>query len=132
MGTYLKYSVSLLLVAGVLFIVHDLLLKSMGFAHYWEQTSYTLRGMYLLAAVGSFALLSFVFAAAQALPKQLGFVFLGAMALKVIASYVFIREGLGLFENKFLEFNFLIVFFLFLFFDVFVAFKVVNQVDITA
>ncbi|SJN31568.1 hypothetical protein FM107_06960 [Sphingobacterium sp. JB170] len=34
---------------------------------------------------------------------------------------------MGIFENDFLELNFLIIFFVFLIFDIFVAYKLVNQ-----
>lgn len=61
------------------------------------------------------------------MPKNLGLVFLGITTFKAVAFYVFIQPGLKQFENKFLEINFLAVFFLFLFFDVFVAFKMLNE-----
>lgn len=130
MNKFFKFFGILLLLTVVFFMVHQQLLFGMGVDHFWHETTYSLLGFYGFGAGASLLLMALLFGAAHALPKQLGFVFLGAITLKLLASYLYVREGLGLFENDFLEYNFLVSFFLFLFFDVFVAFKLITQVDI--
>ncbi|MNT27811.1 hypothetical protein D3C72_1634550 [compost metagenome] len=61
------------------------------------------------------------------MPKNIGFIFLGLITLKAALSYVFFRSGLNHSSDDIFEYNFLIVFFLYLFFDVLVAFKVINK-----
>jgi len=129
MNNYLKYIVLLLMVTIAAFAAHYLVLNGMDASGYWQQSGYSLTGMYTFGTVSSFCVILFVLIAQWAMPKKLGLVFLGAMTVKAIASYIYIHGGLGIFENDFLEYNFLIVFFIFLFFDVFVAFQVINQTD---
>ncbi len=129
MNNYLKYLMLLLFVAAASFAAHYLVVNSMDVSQYWLQSGYSLMGMYTFGVVSSFCVIVFVLVAQWAMPKKLGLVFLGAMTVKAIASYIYIHGGLGMFENDFLEYNFLIVFFIFLFLDVFVAFHVINQTD---
>jgi len=63
------------------------------------------------------------------MPEKLGLIFLALMTLKGVASYIYIKNGLNKFENDFIEYNFLVVFFIFLFFDVYIAFSALNQED---
>lgn len=118
----------MLLVLGVAaYFAHYLVLKGIGRAHYWQQTDYTLVGMYAFAVGVTLFVVVLTLMAQYAMPKNLGFIFLGLMTVNAIASYIYIENGLNKFENDFIEYNFLVVFFLFLFFDVFVAFKALNQ-----
>ena len=121
----------LLLLAFVGFGVHYFLLQSFGLSHEWAQTDYTLLGMYSFVATGSLLVFVLMLLAKFSMPDRIAFVFLGAFMVKAIANYLYLKNGLGAYENKFLELNFLAVFFLFLFFDVFVAYVIVNQEEKT-
>ena len=121
----------LLLLALVGFGVHYFLLQSFGLLHEWAHTDYTLLGMYGFVAIGSLLVFVLMLLAKFSMPDRIAFVFLGAFMVKAIANYLYIKGGLGSFDNKFLELNFLAVFFLFLFFDVFVAYVIVNQEEKT-
>ena len=119
----------LLIVAGAAYGVHTLILSSMGVNELWSQTDYTLLGMYSLGAIASLVVILIVLATQFAMPEKLGLIFLALMTLKGVASYVYIKNGLNKFENDFIEYNFLVVFFTFLFFDVYIAFLALNQED---
>jgi len=121
----------LLILAGAGFAAQSLVLSSMGLSQLWSQTDYTLLGMYSFGAIASLILAIIVFATKYAMPEKLGFIFLALMTIKAIASYIYIKNGLKQFENNFIEYNFLVVFFIFLFFDVYVAFQTLNQEETT-
>lgn len=119
----------LLLLTVTAYFAHYLVLDGMELGGLWAQSDYSLMGMYTVGAIGSLLALVLILMTNWAMPKNLGFVFLGLMTVKMIGGYIYVRKGLGVFENDFIEFNFLVVFFLFLFFDVFVAFQALNQED---
>jgi len=129
MNNYLKNILMLLLLSVVAYLAHYLVLGSMDVESYWERSGYSLLGMYALGVGGSLCALVLIILTNWSMPTKLGFVFLGIMTIKAIGGYVYVRKGLGFFENDFIEYNFLVVFFIFLFFDVFVAFQALNQED---
>ena len=62
------------------------------------------------------------------MPQNVGFVFLGFLTLKLVINYVAIRGALETSgSDNFFKYNFLAVFFLFMFFDVYVTYRVLNQ-----
>lgn len=113
------------------FAAHYLIISGMGLSALWEQTDYSLVGLYTFGAISSLVVTIAVAAIQYAMPKSLGLVFLALMFLKAVAAYIYIKNGLNKFENDFIEYNFLVMFFIFLFFDVYVAFKALNQEDTT-
>lgn len=127
MNNYLKYILMLLIVAVASYFAHYLVLGGIGNQELWQQTDYSLIGLYIFGALASLVVVIVTLMAQWSMPKNLGFVFLGLMTIKAVASYIYIQGGLNKFENDFIEYNFLVVFFLFLFFDVFIAFKALNQ-----
>lgn len=127
----LKNIFMLLIVVIATYAAHYLIVSGIGVSSLWEQTEYSLTGLYIFGAISSLIVIFAVGAIQYALPKFLGLVFLALMFLKGIASYIYIKDGLNKFENDFIEYNFLAMFFIFLFFDVFVAFRALNQEDIT-
>ena len=129
MSNYLKYILMLLIVTVATFSAHYLVLSGMEVDHYWDQTSYSLIGIYGFAFVASLVVTILVLMAKWAMPEKLGLIFLGLTVIKAVASYIFIQNGLNQFENDFIEYNFLVSFFIYLFFDVFIAFKALNQED---
>lgn len=123
----------LLIVAGVAYGLHVLTLSSMpGIASLWYDSGYTLLGMYAFGTIASLLISLLIFGTQYAMPEKLGLIFLALMTLKAVASYIYIKNGLNVFENKFIEYNFLVVFFIFLFFDVYIAFRTLNQEDAKA
>ena len=127
MINYIRYIIMLLVVGVAAYFAHTLVLSGLETNHFWEQTDYTLLGMYTFGVGISLFVVVLTLMAQYAMPKNLGFIFLGLMTVNAVASYIYIKNGLNKFENDFIEYNFLVVFFLFLFFDVFIAFKALNQ-----
>lgn len=117
----------LLLLAIAAYACHFLLTSFLEVGGKWGGTNYTLHGLYVFGFAASLVVTVLILLVNWSMPEKLGMVFLGLMAVKIIASYIFIQKGLGQTQNKFLEINFLAVFFLFLFFDVYVAFKALNE-----
>ena len=127
MSKYVKLGVVLLLITGVGFVLHTFVLKALGLEIYWSETSYTLVGLYAFGFIVSLLITVFMHLTDFSMPKYISFVFLGCVMLKGIASYLFIQNGLNLFENDFIELNFLVTFFIFLLYDIYVAYLLVNQ-----
>lgn len=118
-----------LLVLIASFAAHYLVLSNNDVAGYWTESGYSLIGLYAFVGIASLLVMLLVFLAKWSMPEKMGFIFLGLMFVKAVASYIYIQNGLNKFENDFIEYNFLAVFFIFLFFDVFIAFKALNQED---
>lgn len=128
-NNWLKYISMLVVLVVTAFIAHKLIISGMELDYLWGQTDYSLVGLYAFGGISSLLVVVLILLTHWSMPKNLGFVFLGLMTVKVIAGYIYISDALGTFENKFMEYNFLVVIFLFLFFDVFIAFKTLNQED---
>lgn len=127
MNNYLK---SILLVLGfsvACYALHHLVSLGLGVLSLWDGSGYSLWGLYTFQLVGSLLVALAVLLTNWAMPKSLGFVFLGLVLVKSVAGYIYIQDGLGIFENKFIELNFLAAFFAFLFFDVYMAYRALNQ-----
>ncbi|NQD72242.1 hypothetical protein HP439_16070 [Sphingobacterium shayense] len=127
MNKYIKLVLLLLFIATLSFGLHSVILSNFGLNKFWQQTDYSLSGLYIFGFGVSFMLGALLHLTDYAMPKYISFVFLGCIFIKAIASYLYIKDGLGIFENDFLELNFLVTFFVFLIFDVFVAYQIVNQ-----
>ena len=117
----------LLIVVVAAYTAHYLLLNGLDVASQWNGSGYNLTSLYMFGAISSLIATVVTIAVGWSMPKSLGLVFLALVFLKAVAGYIFIKGGLGKYENDFIEYNFLAVFFIFLFFDVFIAFKVLNQ-----
>lgn len=109
---------------GLHFLIHsitkDWVLWDTAYMHLWQIYALQL----LLSAVVIFAVIGI----GNSMPDYLGYVFLGVLTLKVIVNYLLINPALksGT-QSDFFKYNFLICFFLFLIFDVYVTYRVLNQ-----
>lgn len=130
MNRYVKFFLALLIGAAVFFKLHEFVLSSLGVQEEWGKTDYSLFGLYLFNFTASLVVCLLIFLVYWSMPKNVGFVFLGLVVLKMFISYLYVKDGLGRVENDFIEYNFLATFFMFLLFDVYVAFSAVNQGDV--
>lgn len=113
-----------LITLGLHFLMHsitkDLPLWDSAHMHLWQ--IYALQ--FLLSALVIIAVVSI----GNVMPNNLGFVFLGVLTLKVVVNYIVLRPVLKSNDpSNFFKYNFLIVFFLFMFFDVYVTYRILNQ-----
>lgn len=127
MNKYLLLGLNLILVSSVCFGIHYFILQAAELEHWWIGTNFSLLGMYTFGAIASLIMLIVLFLIDFSMPKQVGFAFLIGMTLKVVGSYFYIADGINLLENDFIELNFLVVFFVYLLFDAFAAYYLVNQ-----
>lgn len=127
-----KHVKSLLLVlrfSVVVFVIHYSVEYLLGSSDGWSGTGHSLLGLYTFQMLLSLFVVGMILLAQWAMPKNLGFIFLGLIFLKAIAGYVFIRKGLEMSDDKFLALHFLVTYFLFLFMDVYMAYRAINQVE---
>ena len=123
----IRYFILLLVVGLVLYGVHYAILKGLDLQDVWQQTDYKLWGFYLVGGISSLVMLIVVIIIHNMMPNSVGFVFLGLLTLKMIVSFLYVNKGLNQQPEYFIEYNFLAVFFLFIVYDVFMAYKVMNQ-----
>ncbi|EFK57284.1 hypothetical protein ACR78F_12840 [Sphingobacterium spiritivorum] len=123
----IRYFILLLVVGLVLYGVHYAILKGLDLQDVWQQTDYKLWGFYLVGGISSLVMLIVVIIIHNMMPNSVGFVFLGLLTLKMIVSFLYVNKGLNQQPENFIEYNFLAVFFLFIVYDVFMAYKVMNQ-----
>lgn len=127
MNRYLLLLLVLIGVSAISFGTHYAVLKMNHHDHWWIGSGYSLEGMYTFGAIASVVMVLILLIIDYAMPVQVGFAFLVGMTLKAVGSYVYIHEGINLLENDFIELNFLVVFFVYLLFDAFAAYYIVNQ-----
>lgn len=128
MGKAVSFIIQLVLLAlvafGLHFLIHsitkDLPLWDGAYMHLWQ--------IYAVQLLLSVLLVFVTVGIGQNIPQYLGYVFLGALTLKIVVNYILISPALkDEASNDFFKHNFLIVFFLFMFFDVYVTYRVLNQ-----
>lgn len=101
-------------------ITKDLPLWDSAYMHLWQ--------VYALQLLMSVIVIFAVVGISESLPQHLGYVFLGVLTLKLVATYLIISPALDqVAGTEFFKYNFLIVFFLFMFYDVYVTYRVLNQ-----
>ncbi|EEI94107.1 hypothetical protein HMPREF0765_0439 [Sphingobacterium spiritivorum ATCC 33300] len=123
----IRYFILLLVIGLVLYGVHYAILKGLDLQDVWQQNDYKLWGFYLVGGISSLVMLIVVIIIHNMMPNSVGFVFLGLLTLKMIVSFLYVNKGLNQQPENFIEYNFLAVFFLFIVYDVFMAYKVMNQ-----
>ncbi|MFD2743903.1 MULTISPECIES: hypothetical protein [Sphingobacterium] len=129
MNKYLKSLLLVLRFAVVVFVIHYSFEYLLNLSDGWAGTGHSLLGLYAFQTLLSVFVAMMILLAQYAMPKNLGFIFLGLIFLKAIAGYLFIREGLEMADDKFLATHFLVTYFLFLFMDVYMAYRAINQAE---
>jgi hypothetical protein len=127
MNNYLKHILVLFVVTAIAYGAHYLISATMDIHKQWSKLDYSLKSLYFFGACASLLVSIVLITMNRIMPKNLGSVFLIVISVKVLAFYAYIYKGLEVGENNFLKYNFIIVFFIYLIFDVFVAFKALNE-----
>ena len=130
MGKAISFIAQLLILSLVAFGLHFLLHSITKDLPFWDTAYMHLWQIYALQLLLSVVVVLAVVGVSESLPQHLGYVFLGVLTLKLVANYIIINPALltGA-EHDFFKHNFLIVFFMFMFFDVYVTYRVLNQSD---
>nr|WP_298003201.1 hypothetical protein [uncultured Flavobacterium sp.] len=94
----------------------------------WDTAYMTLWQIYALQMIMSIIIVFAMVGIGQSMPQNLGYVFLGFLTLKLVINYLLINPALESGnESDFFKYNYLGVFFLFMIFDVYVTYRVLNQ-----
>lgn len=128
MGKAFPYLSQLLILALIALGLHFLINSITKDLPFWNTAHMHLWQIYALQFLLSALVVLGVVGVGKAMPNNLGFVFLGFLTLKILANYLVLQPVLKTeaFSN-FFKYNYLIVFFLFMFFDVYVTFRILNQ-----
>jgi len=114
---------------GMVFLGLHFLIQSIGGQlTFWDTAYMHLWQIYALQFMLSVVMIFAIVGIGNAMPQSLGYVFLGFLTLKMAVTYWIATPVL---EQEvavdFFKYNYLGVFFLFMFFDVYVAYRVLNQ-----
>lgn len=128
MGKAIVFVGQLVLLALVSFGLHFLLHSLTKKLPLWDTAYMDIWQVYVLQLLMSIVIIFAVVGIGNSMPQNLGYVFLGFLTLKVAVSYFVINPALesGT-DNDFFKYNFLVVFFLFMMFDVYVTYRILNQ-----
>ena len=130
MDKALKFVFQLIIISAVAFGLHFLIHSITKDLYLWDSAYMHLWQIYALQLLLSVVVILAVVGISKSLPQHVGYVFLGVLTLKLVANYLIINSALvpGT-EHDFFKHNFLIVFFVYMFFDVYVTYRVLNQSD---
>jgi len=126
-----KYIVQLALLSVVAYGIQFFAQQIFDIDSLWETIDITLLQIYFVQAVISLALIVAMNMAKKPLPNFLGFVFLGVFTIKVVASYLLAKSTLENPDVDFFKYNYLLVFFMYMIFDLYVAYSLLNQSEKT-
>ena len=126
-----KYIIQLLILSVVAYGIQYFAQQIFDVVYLWEKIDITLLQIYFVQAVISLVLIIALNMAKKPLPNFLGFVFLGVFTIKVVASYLLAKPTLEKTEVEFFKYNYLLVFFIYMIFDLYVAYSLLNQSEKT-
>lgn len=94
----------------------------------WEKSYYSLQQIHLFEFLATAIMTALIVYSKKILPESLGFVFLALLTIKQIVNYLFISPALELeTSGNFLKANFLVVFLVYMIFDVYVCYRLLNE-----
>nr|WP_297309448.1 hypothetical protein [uncultured Flavobacterium sp.] len=128
MNKIISFGIQLIVFTLLIFGVHYILQQVLGVSENWNETGYNLVLIYAFQIILTIIMMVAIVSTSKSLANSLGYLFLGLLTLKCVANYFFIQPVLNS-ENPsdFIKHNFLIVFLIFLVFDVYVTFRILNQ-----
>ncbi|UUV22506.1 hypothetical protein MG290_10415 [Flavobacterium sp. CBA20B-1] len=129
MGKAFPYLGQLLVLALIALGLHFLINSISKDLPFWDTAHMHLWQIYALQFLLSAIIVLGVVGIGNAMPNNLGFVFLGFLTLKILVNYLVLNPALQSGDtSNFFKYNYLAVFFLFVFFDVYVTYRVLNQI----
>lgn len=128
MGKALLYVGQLVILGLISLGLHFLIQSITKDLALWDTAYMTLWQIYALQMIMSIIIVFAMVGIGQSMPQNLGYVFLGFLTLKLVINYLLINPALESGnESDFFKYNYLGVFFLFMIFDVYVTYRVLNQ-----
>lgn len=128
MNKIFGFAGQLLIVAALAFGLHYMFHSVFNTIDHWSTSTYNLIQIYFFEFILSLLMVVGIVMTKTKMPHNLGYMFLVFITVKTIANYLFISpvlksEG----DQSFVKHNFLLVFVIFLVFDVYVTFKLLNE-----
>lgn len=128
MGKALSYVGQLVILGLISLGLHFLIQSITKDLALWDTAYMTLWQIYALQMIMSIIIVFAMVGIGQSMPQNLGYVFLGFLTVKLVINYLLINPALESGnESDFFKYNYLGVFFLFMIFDVYVTYRVLNQ-----
>lgn len=120
-------ALQLILLTIVSFGLHYVALEVFEMQALWDVAHYNLLQLYFFVFITTLVMSALMIVVEKFLPQNLGFAFLIVLTIKLIGSYLFIQPVLDLGEvQDFVKHNFLIIFLMYLCFDVYVSYRLLN------
>lgn len=120
-------ALQLILLTIVSFGLHYVALEVFQMQAHWDVAHYNLLQLYFFAFLTTLIMSGLMIVVEKFLPQNLGFAFLIVLTIKVIGSYLFMQPVLDLGEAQdFVKHNFLAIFLMYLCFDVYVSYRLLN------
>lgn len=127
MNEYFRYLIQLAVFSLIAFGLHSAFHWVFEQGAYWQTAHYTLVQLYFVEVLLTAIVVMGLVLVKKTSIGNLGFAFLGLITLKAVANYFFIAPVLNHeVQDDVLKHNFLIVFFIFLAFDLYVAYQLLN------
>ena len=124
----MSFAIQLIILAVLSFGIHYLVLEVFEMKTLWTEGYYSLLQIYFFLLLITLAMTAAMVFIDKAMPQNVGYAFLVLLTLKLVANYLFIQPVLDSDDNvEFIKHNYLIVFLLFLAFDVFVTYRLLNS-----
>lgn len=121
-------SLKLFGVLAVVFAIHFALFTYTDFGQSFVELGYSLAGFYGFEFIFSIGMLFAMQGIKTSMPNSLGYVFLGFITVRLLASYLFVREGLDSDNvDELFKYNFLLVVLIYLGGDAFIAYRILNK-----
>lgn len=130
MNNIVRFGLQLLIMSVVVFGLHYGCQYLFNLSVYWNKAYYTMPQLYVVQLLLSLIVIVGVVMVKKGAASNLGYAFLGLITVKTVASYFFIQPVLNTQpQDGFLKHNFLAVFLVYLTFDVYVTYRLLNQKD---
>lgn len=124
----ISFAIQLIVLTVLSFGIHYLILEVFELKKLWSKDFFNLFQMYFFLLLTSLGMTAAMVGINKVMPQNLGFAFLILLTLKLVINYLFIQPVLDAVPTQdFIKHNYLIVFLLFLCFDVFVTFRLLNN-----
>lgn len=130
MNNIVRFGLQLLIMSVVVFGLHYGCQYIFNLSAHWDKALYTMPQLYAVQFILSLIVMVGVVMVKKGVASNLGYAFLGLITLKTAVSYFFIQPVLNTQpQDGFLKHNFLAVFLVYLTFDVYVTYRLLNQKD---
>jgi len=122
------FAFRLIMLTVLSFGIHYLVIEVFEMQSLWKKEYYSLLQIYFFLFLITLAMTAAMVFISKSMSHNIGFAFLALLTIKLIVNYLFIRPVLDAGSKAdFIKYNYLIVFLLFLIFDVYATYRLLNN-----